>query len=92
MHGCGDERGDADPHGTAPVLDGLQGVGSLHVSLRGSLAVNVARLREEGMLDAADTYIRNLMISTDPALLRLTDGEMLIIGLASEREQFPPDW
>lgn len=65
---------------------------TLPISLRGSLAAEYARLRVVGNYDAAKTFLDELIISDNRDLIRVENHGTVVIGLASERGQFPPDW
>ena len=64
----------------------------LSVSLRGTLAVSFMHAYRTGGAHAAHAFVRQLLDSGDPDILQLVDGTLLVIGLASERGHFLPDW
>jgi hypothetical protein len=53
----------------------------LSVSLRGSLASTFMH-----------AFVCELLDSDHPDILQVVDGALLVIGLASERGHFLPDW
>jgi hypothetical protein len=42
--------------------------------------------------DAAHAFVCELLDSDHPDILQVVDGALLVIGLASERGHFLPDW
>ena len=64
------------------------------ISLRGSLADEyIKKLAETGGVQISmDNYLSSLIMSNDPALLKLNENGITIIGKRSERGNYPPDW
>ncbi len=64
----------------------------LSVSLRGSLASTFMHAYRQAGAHAAHAFVCELLDSDDPDILQVVDGALLVIGLASERGRFSPDW
>jgi hypothetical protein len=64
------------------------------VSLRGSLATEAARAMASSSNPerAAEQYVRTILASRDPDLIRVAEEDLLVIGRRSERGCYPPDW
>jgi hypothetical protein len=64
----------------------------LAVSLRGTLAFNFMHTYRQAGVHAAHAFVCQLLDSENPDIVQVVDGALLVIGLASERGQFSPDW
>ena len=64
----------------------------LSVSLRGTLAANFMHMYRAAGAHAAHDFVRHLLDSKNPDIVQVVDGALLVIGLASERGRFLPDW
>ena len=64
----------------------------LRVSLRGTLAATFMQTYQRAGAHAAHAFVRLLLDVEDPDIVRLLDGDLVVIGLASERGCFMPDW
>lgn len=62
------------------------------VSFRGSLAAEICKLQSTRSKAEVDAYVRSILATNDPDLLKRRDGECIVIGRVSERGQFYPDW
>jgi len=64
------------------------------ISLRGTLAGEYIKTLAEngGAQISMDNYLSSLIMSNDPALLKLNENEITVIGKRSERGNYPPDW
>lgn len=61
-------------------------------SLRGSVAKKFHEIETAKGFDGATEYVNRLLESTDEDLLRYPEGDVLVIGLKSEKGSMPPDW
>jgi hypothetical protein len=77
---------------TTQIRDERWRVRRLSVSLRGTLAATFMQMRRTDGVDAAHAFLCHLIDSDRPDLVRMLDGTLLVIGLASERGRFSPDW
>ena len=64
----------------------------LSVSLRGTLAANFMQTYRYAGAHAAHAFVRRLLDSENPDIVQVVDGALLVVGLASERGRFSPDW
>ena len=62
------------------------------VSLRGSLADFYYELTVRKKDEDAKYFLEELLISDDEDIVKLREGEKIIIGRESERGMFFPDW
>jgi len=77
---------------TMPARDERCRSRELSVSLRGTLAGNFMQTYRHSGVHAAHAFIRQLLDSDHPDIVQMVDGGLLVIGLASERGHFLPDW
>jgi hypothetical protein len=77
---------------SAALRDERRHRGWLRVSLRGTLAATFMHMRRTAGTEAAHAFVRELLDSERPDIVRMLDGTLLIIGLASERGDYWPDW
>ena len=61
------------------------------ISLRGSLAAEVARQLQASPLDAG-SILMNCLHSYSSDIVMIQENDMLIIGRESEVGMYPPDW
>jgi hypothetical protein len=61
------------------------------ISLRGSLANDIARLYLSGAADPSN-ILHDILRSNPDGLIYIPDGGMLKVGKKSEIGKFPPDW
>lgn len=61
-------------------------------SLRGSIAEKFHKIETTKGFDEATEYVNRLLESTNEDLARYPEGDVLVIGLKSEKGSMPPDW
>lgn len=66
--------------------------GQLSVSLRGTLAAHFMQMYRAAGAHAAHAFVCQLLDSENPNIVQVMDGALLVVGLASERGRFAPDW
>jgi hypothetical protein len=64
---------------------------TLKISLRGSLANDIARLYLSGAADPSN-ILGDMLRSNPDDLIYIPDGGLLKVGKKSEVGKFPPDW
>ena len=64
----------------------------INASLRGSLAEKYVGLCESAGIERALSFVEALLTLNDPDIVRVQSAEQIVVGLASERGLYPPDW
>ena len=74
------------------ACDDTRRTGQIAVSLRGTLASNFMHTYRQAGAHAAHAFVCQLLDSENPDIVQVVDGALLVVGLASERGHFLPDW